>query len=83
MSELEIFSGEPVNEPTILHQGRYRLYKLPDGGMHVVYKMDGQDEEKHMEVPGQILSMAEGLATGKMNPAHIMKSIMGMMGRVR
>lgn len=68
--------------PQILHQGVYRLYRIPqNGNLHLVYKPhDG--EEMHLEIPGQLLALAERAANGDINPMEMMKTMMsgGMFG---
>jgi hypothetical protein len=68
------------NEPVMLHEGRYRLYQNPDGGMHLVYRPEGQDTDMHMEVPGALIRLSEQAATGKISPMQMMRSVMGFMG---
>jgi hypothetical protein len=51
----EIANGIPV----IVHEGRYRIYQKPDGGMHLVYKRDDKETEEHMEIPGAMLRLAK------------------------
>lgn len=69
------------NEPTILHEGRYRLYSNPDGGMHIVYKRDGAETEDHFEMPGAIVVLGRQMAEGKLDPMSAMKSIMSLAKR--
>jgi hypothetical protein len=73
----EIASTEPV----MLHEGRYRLYQNPDGGMHLVYRPDGDDAtDMHMEIPGALIRLSEQAASGKISPVQMMRSVMGFMG---
>ncbi len=60
-------------------RGRFSLYDLPDGGIHVAWLGDGMDEPdtQHMEIPGKILKLAQKAAEGKLNPIQIVKEMMG------
>lgn len=61
----EVSAETAVNGgPAILHEGRYRLYKKPDGGIHLVYKRDDADHEDHLEIPGGMLRLAEMAGKG-------------------
>jgi hypothetical protein len=59
--------------PQIMHEGRYRLYQNPDGGMHLVYLPDGQDEEQHMNFPGSMLRLARMASEGNMTFPQFIK----------
>jgi hypothetical protein len=65
--------------PEIVHEGQYRLYKLPNGGLHLVYLIAGETEERHMEIPGALIALAEGAANGEMSPMDMMKGAMSLM----
>jgi hypothetical protein len=61
--------------PVIVHQGRYRLYKKPDGTLRIQYRRDDKDEDDHLEIPGFMVTMAENLSSGKMNPLQAISMI--------
>lgn len=63
----------PNGVPQILHEGRYRLYGKPDGGIHLVYKRDDKEEEDHFEIPGQMLRLAQLAGSGEMTFPQFMK----------
>lgn len=71
MSEIE----EAVT-PTILHQGRYRLYQKPDGGLHLVYQRDDSDEPQHMEIPGAMMRLAKAAGEGNLSPGEMLREMM-------
>lgn len=73
MSELEQTPTNGVAGPHILHEGRYRLYEKPDGGIHLVYLVDGQEDEQHMEIPGAMLRLARMASEGNMSFPQFVK----------
>lgn len=66
----------PQTEPVIVHQGRYRLWKKPDGGMHLVYQRDDSPTADHMELPVQFLRVAQMAGEGKLNPMQLIAEVM-------
>jgi hypothetical protein len=69
-------------EPRVLHQGRYRLWEKPDGGLHLVYQRDDKDEPDHMDIPGAFLKLAKLAGEGKMTPMEMMREAMKLRGTV-
>lgn len=67
------------HHPQILHQGKYRLYELMDGTLHLVYKPVGAEKELHLEIPGHILRLAKAAADGQMSPIDMMKAAAGII----
>jgi hypothetical protein len=66
---------QELESPIILHEGRYRLYEKPDGGLHLTYKRDDMDELQHMEIPGPLMSLAQRASEGKISPLDMMKEL--------
>jgi hypothetical protein len=64
--------------PHILHEGRYRLYEKPDGGLHLVYLPDGTENEQHMEIPGGMLRLAKMASEGNLSFPQFMREAMKM-----
>lgn len=80
MSEpTELIAHTEQVEPIIVHQGRYRLWRKPDGGLHLVYQRDDADEPDHLELPGQMVQVFDAAASGKMSPVELVKVVMTMM----
>jgi hypothetical protein len=77
--EVEITTSVPV----VVHEGRYRLYRKPDGGMRVQYKRDDREEEDFFEMPGEAMQLAEGMATGKLSAVQFVSAAVKMMGKMR
>lgn len=65
-------------EPKIVHQGRYRLWEKPDGGLHLVYQRDDTDTPDHMDLPGALLSLAKAAGEGKLSLGEMMREVMKM-----
>ena len=70
--------------PTPRIKGKFSLYDLPDGGIHIAWLANGLDETEtqHLEVPGQVLKIAKLASEGKLNPMQLMKEMTngGMFG---
>ena len=84
MSEIEVVKGEIVpNVPRILHEGRYRLYENPDGGMRIQYRRDDKDEDDFVQLPGPIIALGKAAAEGNMSPIELMRRMMTLMKDMR
>lgn len=64
--------------PVIVHEGRYRLYKTPDGGMRLQYQRDDKDTEDFIVLPAMFVRLADSAARGDMKPADMVKAMMSM-----
>lgn len=69
--------------PVVVGQGRYRLYRKPDGTMRVQFRDDSADEDAFFEFPGALLVLAKNAAEGNMNPLVMMKEAAKLMGGMR
>lgn len=56
-------------------KGRFSLFDLPDGGLMVAYRLDEEDEDRHMQIPGMVIRMAKLHAEGKLNPMELVKAL--------
>lgn len=70
----------PEISPVPKQKGRYNLFDTPDGGLHIAYTEDGNEEVQHIEVPGNIIRMAKMLDEGKMSPMKAFSALRGMVG---
>ena len=63
-------------EPTM--RGRYTMYDLPDGGLHIAYTVEEEpgSEPRHLEIPGMVVRMARAAAEGRLNPVKAMRDLM-------
>lgn len=68
----------PSDSPVILHQGRYRLWQKPDGGLHLVYQRDDKDEPDHMELPGMMVDLFNKGMSGQLSPMALLTELMKM-----
>lgn len=73
---------QEITEPTIVHQGRYRLYKKPDGGLHLVYQRDDKDEPDHFELPAMMLNLAQLAGEGKLTPMQMLHELTKLRGQM-
>lgn len=68
--------------PTIVHQGRYRLYEKPDGGLHLVYQRDDTDTPDHLELPGAMVKLFNMGLAGNLSPGEMFREAMKLRGSV-
>jgi hypothetical protein len=69
--------------PKIVHEGRYRLYENPDGGLRIQYRRDGKDEDDFVQLPGPIVALGKAAAEGTMSPIELMQRMMKIMREMR
>lgn len=69
--------------PRVLHEGRYRMYENPDGGLRIQYRRDGKDEDDFVQLPGPIVALGKAAAEGNMSPVELMRRMMKLMGEMR
>jgi hypothetical protein len=55
---------EPNPEPML--KGRFAIYETPDGGLHLAYRADGEDEDRHVPIPALALKVMSA-KVGKAN----------------
>lgn len=70
---------ETLSRPEIVHEGRYRLYKKPDGTLRIQYKRDDKDTEDFFELPGPMVALAAAASEGKLSPIQMMAEVSKMM----
>src|SRR5208283_227243 len=70
--------SETPQGPAILMEGRFRLYETPQGGYKLVYRPDGEDQDRpHIDVPAMMVKAAK--AMGDKGPGK-MGMMFGMKG---
>lgn len=79
MSEIEVIPAVPK----IVHEGRYRLYENPDGGLRIQYRRDDKEEDDFVQLPGPIVALGKAAAEGNMSPVELMRRMMGLMRDMR
>ena len=73
-SQTTVDQGAAAPEPFM--KGTFSVYNTPDGGYHIAYKLEGEDETNHAEIPGAALKMASALS-GTKNPFAMVGKMMG------
>ena len=62
---------------TPILKGVYSIYETPGGGYHVAYRVDGTEEDQHIEVPGWIVALAHQKSEGSLTPMALFKGLRG------
>ena len=65
----------PPSEPQPVLRGKFSVYETPDGGYHIAYITDGQEDTNHLQIPGSALRMAAKLS-GSKNPLAAFSAMM-------
>jgi len=58
---LEQLAAMPAGE---LGAGRYRLYKTPEGGLHLTYRPDHLGTDQHLPLPPAIITAVKLMSRG-------------------
>lgn len=64
--------------PIILHEGVYRLYQKPDGGLRLQYRRRDRDVDDYLEIPGMMVRLLNRAQEGNMSPMEFMREAMKM-----
>lgn len=59
-----------------LLKGRFAMYETPEGGYHIAYINDGQDDTRHIEIPAFIVRLGQQMSEGKASPVDMVKVLM-------
>jgi hypothetical protein len=62
---------QPAPEPVM--KGRFNLYETPDGGYHIAYQKDGEENIEHIDVPGFVINGAKMFAESGMSFKDMLK----------
>lgn len=65
--------AEEVTPPEPILQGKFAIFETADGGYHLTYRPDTEDEDKHVNIPGFYVKMAMKQAGGKGGMAKVLK----------
>jgi hypothetical protein len=71
-----------ITEPVIVHEGRYRLYRKPDGTMRVQYRRNDKEIDDFFEIPGAMVALAQAASEGTISPMILIKRTMEIMERM-
>lgn len=66
-------NGEVEPQPELLLKGKFGIFETPDGGVHLVFQLDGQDGDKHMEFSPMMLKAMAMAFPGKGNPLQMLR----------
>lgn len=65
-----------IPEPEPLARGRFSVYETPQGGLHLAYRVDGEAEDRHAEIPSAVIKMAKAASNGNAgNPLAMLKGL--------
>ena len=65
-----------MTEPLL--KGRFTVYETSEGGYHIAYINDGQDDTKHLEVPAWAVNIARDASEGKLSPMSLVGRLMSI-----
>jgi hypothetical protein len=65
-------SETPV-EPKLLVKGQFGIFETPGGGVHLVLRLEGQPDDKHMELSPMMLRAMKMALPGKGDPLEMLK----------
>jgi hypothetical protein len=63
--------------PSPFSQGTYALFNTKKGGIHLVYRASGTEDDTHLDIPPMVVKMAQKAADGK-SGGSMMSKMMGM-----
>jgi hypothetical protein len=77
-SEDETESGlDRGNNPELMSQGTYAIYKTPEGGWHIAYLPSDTTDTQHFEIPAMAVQLFQAMQRGEMpSPLSMMKKMM-------
>lgn len=64
-------SEAPV--PVLLLKGQFGIFESPEGGIHLVFRLDGSEEDKHMEFSPMMLKAMKMAFPGRGDPIQMLK----------
>jgi hypothetical protein len=60
-------------DPSLLIKGAFGIWETPEGGIHLVFRLDGDQEDKHMEFSPFMLKAMQMALPGKGNPLQMLR----------
>jgi len=60
-------------QPTLLTKGKFGIFETPEGGIHLLFRIEGQDEDKHMEFSPMMLKAMKMAFPGKGDPIEMLR----------
>jgi hypothetical protein len=58
--------------PEAMAHGRFSLYVTDGNGYHIAYKFDTEDETRHIDIPGRLVTMARLASGGQVDISNLM-----------
>lgn len=68
---------EDTAPPVPFIKGKFAIFETPDGGLHIAYRADGADEDKHIALPAAMVKMANMAANGTGPMAGMLGKLVG------
>lgn len=63
MAEIQSQQSEQPVVVNMITSGKFALFATPSGGVHLTLKIEGEEEERHVEVPKMMLKMMKAKAS--------------------
>jgi hypothetical protein len=76
---MRVLRGDQMTEqpetpqPKLLLKGKFGIFETPEGGVHLVFKLEGQEDDKHMEFTPFMLKAMAMAFPGKGNPLDMLR----------
>lgn len=61
-------------KPKLVARGVFSLYVTPAGGLHLAYRNEGEDEDRHMPIPAAVVTLATQAQNGR-GPMAILRHL--------
>jgi hypothetical protein len=62
-----------MTTPESTANGKFTLYLHPDGGYHIAYKFDHEDDTRHIDIPAALVRMAQKASGGQVSLGSVLK----------
>lgn len=63
--------------PVPIMKGKFAIFETPDGGLHIAYRLDETDEDRHVALPAAMVKMANMAANGSGPMAAMIGKLQG------
>jgi hypothetical protein len=62
-----------MGDPALLVKGAFGIWETPEGGIHLVFRIAGDEDDKHMEFSPFMLKTMQMAFPGKGNPLQMLR----------
>lgn len=69
-------------DPKLLLKGKFGIFETPDQGIHLVFKLDGDENDRHMEFTPFMLKAMKMAFPGKGDPLQMLRMNNGQKNSV-